>query len=113
MVAVAPSVVVTRSGLLTTVQDLGRAGMGRYGVPTSGAMDPLAFRIANRLVGNPDNTPALEITCVGPQLCSIKRPAFRSQENLAQLERVARSLAILFEGRRKFWFGERRQGDRC
>jgi biotin-dependent carboxylase-like uncharacterized protein len=62
------SVVVRRPGLLTTVQDLGRPGLGRFGVSPSGAMDPLALRVANRLVGNPDGAPALEITAIGPEL---------------------------------------------
>jgi|SRR5690625_4571842 len=43
---------IEKPGLLTTVQDLGRYGYQKYGVITSGAMDPLAHRIANILVGN-------------------------------------------------------------
>jgi len=42
---------VRAPGLLTTVQDLGREGFGPMGVSPSGAADPLALRIANRLVG--------------------------------------------------------------
>jgi len=34
------------TGLPVTVQDLGRAGLGRLGVSPSGAMDPLALRAA-------------------------------------------------------------------
>ncbi len=59
---------VTRAGLLTTVQDLGRYGMQRFGVPASGAMDRHSLRVANRLVGNADTAAALEITLVGPAL---------------------------------------------
>lgn len=59
---------VTRAGLQTTVQDLGRYGLQRFGVPVSGAMDRLSLRVANRLVGNDDNAAALEITLVGPVL---------------------------------------------
>ena len=59
---------IRRPGLLTTVQDLGRPGLGRWGVSPSGAMDPLALRIANRLVGNAESAPALEITAVGPEI---------------------------------------------
>jgi antagonist of KipI len=55
-------------GLLTTVQDTGRRGYQRYGVPASGAMDLLALRAANRLVGNPDDCAALEATLLGPRL---------------------------------------------
>jgi antagonist of KipI len=59
---------VLRSGLLTTVQDLGRPGLGAIGVPVGGAMDPWCLRLANRLVGNDDATAALEITLAGPEL---------------------------------------------
>jgi antagonist of KipI len=60
-----PSLLVESPGLLTTVQDLGRAGHGALGVSPSGAADPVAFRLANLLVGNPSNTPALEMTLLG------------------------------------------------
>ena len=59
---------VIRPGLLTTVQDVGRIGYQRFGMPVSGAMDHLALLIANRLVGNPDKTAALEFTLQGPEL---------------------------------------------
>ena len=54
--------------MLTTVQDLGRYGYERYGVPVSGAMDQFALRAANLLVGNPPHAAALEITLAGPTL---------------------------------------------
>lgn len=59
---------VLDGGMLTTVQDLGRFGFMRYGVPSSGAMDPFALQAANLLVGNPPGEAALEITLVGPVL---------------------------------------------
>jgi antagonist of KipI len=58
---------VVSPGLLTTVQDLGRFGWAHLGISASGAADPLAFRAANLLVGNPDNTPALEMTLTGAE----------------------------------------------
>ena len=57
-----------RAGMLTTVQDLGRPGHRAAGVPLSGAMDPIALRVANLLVGNPENAAALECTLLGPEL---------------------------------------------
>lgn len=48
-------------GALTTVQDLGRTGFERFGVPVSGAMDTWALRAANALVGNPPAAAALEL----------------------------------------------------
>ena len=59
---------VLDGGLLTTVQDRGRCGYQRYGVPVSGAMDPFALRAANMLVGNPDSAAGLEVTLLGPRL---------------------------------------------
>jgi biotin-dependent carboxylase-like uncharacterized protein len=57
---------VTEPGMLTTVQDRGRYGYQRYGVPVSGAMDEFALRAANLLVGNDEGAAGLEITVVGP-----------------------------------------------
>jgi len=54
-------------GPQTTVQDLGRFGQLRYGIPPSGPVDGFAFVLANRLVGNPDGAAALECTLVGPR----------------------------------------------
>ena len=62
------AVEVIDGGMLTTVQDLGRYGYQRYGVPTSGALDLFSLRAANRLVGNPDTAAGLEVTLVGPRL---------------------------------------------
>jgi len=59
---------VDRPGLSTTIQDLGRPGHQRYGVPVSGALDPLALRLANALVGNAPGMAALEILALGPTL---------------------------------------------
>jgi biotin-dependent carboxylase-like uncharacterized protein len=59
---------VLDGGFFTTVQDLGRYGYQRYGVPVSGAMDTFALRAANLLVGNSASAAALEITLHGPRL---------------------------------------------
>ncbi|MFD9128915.1 biotin-dependent carboxyltransferase family protein, partial [Kitasatospora sp. NPDC059571] len=56
---------VVRPGPLTTVQDLGRRGVAHLGVPRAGALDEPALRAANRLVGNPPGTAALETTLGG------------------------------------------------
>lgn len=59
---------VISGGAHTTIQDWpGRPTMGR-GFPQAGPMDPLAFRIANLLVGNPSGKEGLEITLDGPEL---------------------------------------------
>ena len=60
---------VLEPGTQTTVQDYpGRLGYWHVGVPPSGPMDTLAFRFANRLVGNAEDAAGLEITLTGPTL---------------------------------------------
>lgn len=55
------------AGMMTTVQDAGRVGQLRYGIPPSGPMDRVPFLLANRLVGNPDDAAALETSYLGPR----------------------------------------------
>jgi len=59
---------VVKPGFFTTVQDLGRHGFLRFGVPISGAMDKYAFTCANALVGNQADSACLEVTLIGPEL---------------------------------------------
>jgi urea carboxylase len=60
---------VLSPGAQTTVQDWpGRIGFWEVGVPPSGPMDARSFRIGNRLVGNPQGAPGLEVTLAGPRL---------------------------------------------
>jgi biotin-dependent carboxylase-like uncharacterized protein len=59
---------VTRPGLFDTLQDLGRIGFMALGMPTAGAMDRVALRLANALCGNPPGTAGLEIGVMGPDL---------------------------------------------
>jgi len=59
-------------GPLTTVQDRGRFGLGQYGVPPSGAVDPLSLRVGNLLVGNGENEACLEMTFMGPTIMSLR-----------------------------------------
>jgi len=58
---------VVEPGPQTTVQDLGRPGHLRYGVPPSGPIDRAAFVVANGLVGNADAAAGLECTVMGPR----------------------------------------------
>src|SRR5260370_3661723 len=59
------AILVQIPGPLRTVQDLGREGFGHIGVSPSGAADPVALRIGNRLVGNVEGAAALEMTLLG------------------------------------------------
>jgi len=54
--------------MLTTVQDKGRYGYQRYGMPIAGAMDVFSLRLANLLVGNDENAACLETTFTGPEI---------------------------------------------
>ena len=59
---------VLRAGINTTYQDLGRKNLYHIGIPFSGAMDNRNYIIANLLVGNQENTPAIEFAYQGPLL---------------------------------------------
>jgi biotin-dependent carboxylase-like uncharacterized protein len=66
---------VVRGGALTTVQDLGRRGFAHLAVPRSGALDEPAMRLANRLVGNPEDAAVLETTLDGVAV-RVGRPCY-------------------------------------
>lgn len=83
---------VLRAGLETTVQDLGRSGWARFGIPRGGAMDPEALALANRLVGNPPGAAGLELLGGGLLL--------RTEVEIAVARAGARAAARI--GRRSF-----------
>ena len=62
------SAVLLRAGLQTTIQSRPRSGHRHLGVPLCGPADALSMALANRLLGNPADAPALEITLSGLQL---------------------------------------------
>ena len=67
---------ILEPGPLTTIQDsFGRPGWRHVGVPVGGAADPWSARLANRLVGNLDEAPLLEIT-LGGALVGVDRPSW-------------------------------------
>ena len=66
-------------GLLTTVQDGGRRGHRRLGVPWCGLLDPDAAHAANRAVGNPAGAALLECTATGPTLRFLRHHALRGR----------------------------------
>lgn len=57
-----------RSGLLTTVQDSGRAGTNFYAIPSSGSMDPNAAMIALLLLNEKPDSPLIECTSIAPSI---------------------------------------------
>ena len=60
--------VVEEPGVRTVLQDAGRRGVAALGVPAATPADPVSFRLANQLVGNPPGAGTLEITARGPAL---------------------------------------------
>ena len=108
---------ILRSGMFTTVQDLGRWGFQSRGVPVSGAMDWYSHRLANRLLGNDPSMATLEVTLIGPHVrfegaatFAVTGAAFQLTLDEAPVGMnrpiEARAGAILK-------FGERRQGARA
>ncbi|OWV85303.1 allophanate hydrolase [Rhizobium sp. R635] len=67
---------ILESGPFNTVQDLGRPGYRDIGVSASGAMDPLAVRIGNILVGNDENAAVIEVQTFPFRLRFERRIAF-------------------------------------
>ncbi|MEM7442834.1 MAG: biotin-dependent carboxyltransferase family protein [Pseudomonadota bacterium] len=59
---------IIQPGLLTTIQDLGRPGYFHLGIPIGGAMDRMALRTANLLVGNDEGAAGLEAVFMGPEI---------------------------------------------
>ena len=60
--------VVDKPGMLSVIQDRGRYGYQRLGVPVNGVMDEWSHRVANILVGNDEWAATLEITLLGPSI---------------------------------------------
>ncbi|MEP6788318.1 MAG: biotin-dependent carboxyltransferase family protein [Acidobacteriota bacterium] len=62
------SILLQKSGILTTVQDLGRTKYRRFGINPNGAMDQTATRLINILLGNYENEAVLEMHFPAPQI---------------------------------------------
>ena len=81
---------VTKPGLATSVQDLGRPGYYNIGIPLSGALDQFALRAANLLVGNDEGAAALEASLLGPEL-TFGEPAIIAVTGAEVVPSVSRS----------------------
>lgn len=67
-----PILEVTDPGMGVSIQDLGRIGWRRFGVPMSGAMDDHSARVANVLLDNPPDAPVLEMLLQGQRIRVLK-----------------------------------------
>jgi biotin-dependent carboxylase-like uncharacterized protein len=85
-----PALEILDPGLHTSVQDLGRSGWQAFGVPVSGALDGIALRLANLLVGNPPGAAALEILLSGP--------AFRVAADWARIAIAGSGARLIVDG---------------
>ncbi len=70
------SIFVQKSGLLSTVQDLGRQNFRRFGINPNGAMDRSATRLINVLLGNEETEAVLEMHFPAPVLEFEKAAVF-------------------------------------
>jgi hypothetical protein len=113
-----PAIEIRRAGLMTTVQDTGRWGHQLEGVSLAGAMDRLAHRVANALVGNESFAATLEITVVGPELTwphptrSLPWLALTCRRTSA-IDRFPQHQAIALKSGSTLSFGQRRSGARA
>lgn len=64
---------VIQSSPLATIQDKGRFGYRRYGIPQSGAMDLDMLLFVNRSVGNKQSCPAIEFALLGMHLEAVEK----------------------------------------
>lgn len=53
---------VLKPGLLSSIQDLGRSGFRHQGIVQAGVLDPLALKLGNALLANPEHSAAIEVT---------------------------------------------------
>ena len=77
---------VLKPGLFTTIQDMGRYGYLKYGVPISGAMDTFSLVAANLLVANNPDDACLEITLIGPELQALTKTQIAAAGGVVSLK---------------------------
>ena len=65
---------VLSPGAMASIQDLGRFGLRRLGVPCSGALEPGWLRLGNALLGNPEGAPAIEFFAGGLAVRALHLP---------------------------------------
>lgn len=111
------SITVLKPGAQTQLQDGGRFGWQRFGVPVGGAMDLWSHRVANLLAGNAEDEATLEILLMGPSLrfeapacialCGADLSAQVAGEPLPMYERIQLPAGAQLD------FGRRVNGLRC
>lgn len=87
-----PKLAVLHCGDGTTLQDLGRFGYRRFGVPTAGAVDQAGMAVANALVGNTEDMAVIEFLLLGGE--------FRVEEAPVMVALSGEDCALSIDGRR-------------
>ncbi len=77
---------IVSPGAFASIQDFGRLGWRRLGVPVSGALDRRLLRIANRLAGNAEDAPAIECFDGGQRFAAHEAPLRLAVAGAAVLE---------------------------
>ncbi len=93
------AVEIVDPGLLATIQDLGRPGVGSLGLSPAGAVDWLSARAANRLVGNSPNAPLIETTMTGI--------SFKALHGTCIAVTGASAMLLIAGGRKALWQSHR------
>jgi len=70
------SLLFKKSGILTTVQDLGRTGFRRFGINPNGVMDQTAVRLINVLLKNHENEAVIEMHFPAPEINFEEKTVF-------------------------------------
>jgi len=108
---------VISPGLYSSIQDQGRFGFRKYGVPVSGVMDEQSALLANHLLNNTLESAVMEITMMGPKLLfSVSTQIVISGANISpQINGVAIPLnkASIINKGDTLSFGTLRYGLRC
>ena len=108
---------VRRPGILTTIQDLGRPGFMKYGIPVSGAADRFSCQVANWLLGNEIKAAVLEVALGGLEMVACNALWITvtggDLSPLVNGEELPMWRAVLLRKGDRFSFGRRRKGFRC
>lgn len=108
---------VLQTGLYTSIQDMGRTGYRKYGVPVSGVMDAFSAKQANLLLNNKVDCAVLECTQTGPTLLFTQPThiAICGAEMEAQLNEkpVTLNKPVLVQSNDILSFGKLQHGMRC
>ena len=108
---------VRSPGLYTSVQDRGRFGFRKYGVPSSGSMDQYSAELSNHLLNNSPDAAVLEITLHGPLLIfSISTQIVISGANISPRlndREIANNKIISVKAGDQLSFGLLQSGTRC